>query len=294
MTIAQPPVAPTAIDLSRLGMLTRLVINQPGFAVSSKTLKEEAVEKHQADRKSIRSLVLIFTEEQRQYITKAITEGRRILTSNTLPWEEPYRLCPLKRFAQLRVELTQQENAYLDAVDDLCADYDALREDYRLRVNSVLASEIPFPSLQQIKQGFRWELRTSTLPEPKDFKPSILAPQLVEEIRASMATQYEEKLAVANGDIVKQLAELVGRMKEQTSNPKGKIFDSLVGNIQEAVERLPGLNIADDPKIEKLINTVKRELTMVDPQQLREDERYREATSKTANSVLNELKNFGL
>jgi predicted secreted Zn-dependent protease len=76
------------------------------------------------------------------------------------------------------------------------------------------------------------------------------------------------------------------------STPDAVFRDSLVGNIEELVELIPGLNVLDDPKIEAVRQEVIKKLTPYTPKEIRKDPELREDLAGEAKAIVDKMAGF--
>lgn len=279
-------------DVTQEAILVRLYVRQAGISARSRTLTREAAEKHQADPRSVNGIVQKIEASTRAELTAAINQGRAILYNLTLPWDDnAYRLCPLKVYPRLKQEMQAVQNAFYDARDAMLANYEHMRTDYLRRVND-LAQEIPFPTLAEMERSFEFEVRDMPIARLEDVRLKYVDPSTLDDIKQRINQQTTDRLREAQEEIIERLIERVQRVKVQTEKEEGRIFESLIGNIEEDVALLPALNITNDPEITRLIERVKTELTQYSVEDLRKDDKLREHAAQTAGSVLKDLRKF--
>ena len=67
---------------------------------------------------------------------------------------------------------------------------------------------------------------------------------------------------------------------------RGVFRDSLVTNVIEIAERLPNLNLCQDPRLAEIAAAMGDKLTYYSAEELRNDDNAREATKKAAEAIL--------
>lgn len=281
-------------DLTQEAVLARLYIGQPGKARHSRTLGDEAAEKHKADRKSVRGIIQILQNNDLDEITNIVNAVRiGSFYRRTTAWDDnAYRLLPLAQFMDLKREFDGYKADFDKAVDKLVDRYDELKKNYYKRVND-LADEIPFPTKEQLKAGFQLQLITLPIAKVDDIRLKHMPAQAVEDLKREVKEDMAARLKDAQEEIIIRLIEVVSKMDGQLKKEDGRLFKSLVTNIKKQVEVLPALNVTGDADITRLINRVTRELTNVDIESLREDEKAKAQTVKVTASILKDLRDYG-
>lgn len=284
-------------------MLVRVPIKMRGLTAKSQTLTREAADTHEGDRDSFSAGVKLFGVDPLSPIIRIVNMARAFHIENTLPWADTgFRLIPVERLPYWQRELTRMQGEFMDAVDGLIAAYPRLRKDYIRRVNDV-AQEIPFPTLEQLKGNFDFDLMMQPIANPNDLRLKHIDPKTVAELKAKAAADMSAILDEGHKDIINRLFKVVNRIHEQTSSADGRLFRSLVGNLEEAVDVLPKLNLRNDPEIKRLINRVRTELSSIDLEALKTNgkrgdvlkvaQTERAKTAKAASSILSDIKSYG-
>jgi hypothetical protein len=278
-------------DLSENAILVDLNVGQAGLTATSKTLTDEAASNHKADRASVRGIVSKLQREDLKPVTKAVNLAKAILDKNTLPFMSgSWRLCPLERYDALRTEMEEAEAMFADGVEELAGRQPELEKAYRKRLNDI-AEEVKFPTADEIRGNFRLALSEMPLAKPNSVILRGLSDAMQDQIRARFEQDLDAKLQTATHDIIYRLIEMVDRVAKQTAkNEDTRWHESLVGNIRSVVPTLRGLNLTQNPEIDRLITRVEKGLSQVSVADLRDNEAYRKQTHQTASSILKELK----
>ena len=268
-------------------------MGRAGITAQSKTLTREAAKAHKADPKSVKGIVQKLESEVLADNTSIMNRARSFLDERSLPWLKGLRLVPLTNYNEVRKGLDKFSDEWNDSVAALLSQYDELRRDYLRRVND-LADEVEFPSRQKLEMGFRFGWTEMPLANPDDIRLKHISAKAVAEIKANISEQMETKLRSAQVEIVDRLKELILNLKEKTEDTDRRMFQSLIKNIEDAVDVLPSLNITNDPEINRLINDVKSKFTGIDVDDLKKDEKARAVVAKQASTVLDDIKkSFG-
>lgn len=294
---AVAPIA-EAFDLSQEAILMRLSVSQGNLTASSSVVVRDAAAANNAEADALYGGVQVLRKEDRAEIISIVGQARTAFHARTLGWDEPYRLCPLTAYPALKSKLEEYSNNFTDAVEKLASRYDELRATYEAKLGALSASDLSvekrFPSEAALRSGFSFSVSALPLTNPNDFRLKHVDQATVSALRAGIEAAMTDRLGAANMEIVSRLRDLVQTVASRTKNPDGRIYDSLVTNIQEAVSVLPTLNVTGDAEIARLISRVRTELAGIDVKGLRTSRTYRAATAEAAGSVLDDLKSYGL
>jgi hypothetical protein len=162
-------------------------------------------------------------------------------------------------------------------VDEFVANYDEHMETERICHNgSFRASD--YPTREEAAEHFKWNFQHFPLPSPDQF----LEPHL--------KSQWAEEMAGLESNITKnagrQLLELVKDCAQILGDPDKKLVEGekkkgILHKLREFNDRIPQLNIKQDPQLEALRQTVQLELDYTG-KMLREDEELRLAVAAKA------------
>jgi hypothetical protein len=281
----------TQFDLTKEAVLVDLTVGARGLSARSRKLSEEAAEKHQADRRSVGGVVQKFLSSDLKGITKALNNARTVVKDNTLEWGSGgFRLLPLGRRDSLYSGIAAVEVQLEEAVQDLIDNYDRISSEYKRRVND-LSDEVPFPTREALASNFRITLDELPLADPGTVFLNHMSTPKLEEFRNRINEEMTEKLWAANEDLVYRMIEQVQKLKNQVGkDPKEtKFHKSLITNLEKTIDVVDSLNLTNDPKIDKLIARIKRDLASVDINDLKNDGQVRKAVESDADSILKDL-----
>ena len=283
------------LDLSRTALLVKLTINQYSPKKKSDLVAQEAAERHNADPQSLEGRARIIAKDALAEVTAAVSKARTAFAFYTVPWDDSgYRLLPSKMYPKLMAILRDSENHFIDAVDRLVARRDALEAEARTSLNEEIFNEVGFPSESEMRDGYGFKCDQMPLTNPKDIRLSHVSQEQIEAIQRGVQARFDAKAQSGVGEIVERMMALVKRVAENCEADKPRIYDTLIGNIREACEILPDLNMTDNPEIARLIVRLQERLTGFEVEQLRSDPTVRKQAASAANGLLDDLRNFGL
>lgn len=270
-------------------------IGMAGVQSRSKTLSREAADAREAVHNRVSTIIFKLSKDNLKNVQNIASEARIFFKENSVAWDNSgYRLVPLSRYAYLKRELERRENLFIDAVTgDLIGNYDQIKADYEREVKTGLAREVPFPTIEQIKANFRFEIYEQPIANPNDLRLRHVDPRTIETMKSTINDAIATRLDAANQEIVARLIRDVRTLHKNTDNPEGRLFDTLKLNIEETVAVLPSLNLRNDPEINRLIIRVKNELSSIDVELLRKDKKERALVAKQSAAVLQDLEKYG-
>ena len=203
---------------------------------------------------------------------------------NTLPWDDNGgRILPAEN-AQSYVkdgvetpgffQLVGQKKAEGKAlIDKFVAAYPTWYQKAQLSLGDLWDPKA-YPSPDYIGSKFGYQFVAEPLPETEELRNfEGIPPEMREEIARDAAQAEVERISKAQGEIWKRLFEVTDNMANRLANPIGtagaKFHDTLVTNIIEFVDLAPRLNVMRDPRVDQLVDDIKKKLLGVQPEALR-------------------------
>lgn len=203
---------------------------------------------------------------------------------HTLPWSDKgARILPSKLFVTYQNGFNDLRDKRSVAVDKFIDLYPNLVADARTRLKTMF-DPFDYPDVSQLRQSFGVDLEIMPVPSAEDFRVGVLNDQMQSAIRRDILQKLEERGKQANRECWLRVDEVVGRIAEQCSKPKGRIYDSLMDNARDLALVIDGLNITDDPNITAIGDDLRA--LIVDPEDLRKSATTRAAIARLANDIL--------
>lgn len=225
---------------------------------------------------------MLVAEDAVKAVAAVANAARAYHYANTLPWsDQGDRLLPLANFQAYSVSMREHHTGFDGAVSVFVSSYNDLVDDARRRLNG-LFTESDYP--RDIRARFGWTVDILPVPTGADFRVNLQTEELG-AIRSQIEERTQAAVATAQADLYRRLAEAVGHMADKLGDDKAIFRDSLVVNLQELVELLPRLNLADDPQLEAIRQEVAAKLCRYEPQTLRESAAARTETARNASLI---------
>lgn len=178
-------------------------------------------------------------------------ELRKYHYHHTLPWtDKGARLLPSTLFFDYREGLNSLKQQRQSAVNDFLKIYPDLVQAARVRLNTMFQPE-DYPSVEQLRSAFDVEVEIMPVPDAGDFRVDI-AKDAQDEVREQIMASLRARQDKAIKDVWVRVRETVSNVVKQCSNPKGRIYDSLMDNVLALSTVIDGLNITDDIVLEQI------------------------------------------
>lgn len=284
--------------LSERGMLVRPSISVWRGEVLDRTASRDTAERHNADRHQVKTTKYLIAKSAIDPIHTAANALRAYVRQETLPWRwDGVGLLPSENFFEFSDGWRQRRMSFDAAVGALVSRWSQHVANGQ-RALGDLAKEYEYPSRNTVAGKFEVNLEVFPVPDAADFRASV--------------TEYEaeairERLAAANDAAIVQVQvhmwtemhdaveRIVARLSEYQKDAdgkvtKGRIHDSLIGNLSELTDRLSRLNITHDADIETMRLELRSKLCAHEADELRTDDELRLSVKDAAADLLDQLK----
>lgn len=148
-----------------------------------------------------------------------------------------------------------------------------------------------YPPVAALRHRFRASLDIDAITTANDFRVQIDADQ-ADKVKASMESAAEARVHRAMQDVWVRLADVIGKFHERMANEDAIFRDSTINNIHELIELIPGLNVLDDPEVERVRALVEKKFGNVDPKDVRKNPDYRAELAGEAKDVMDKVAGF--
>lgn len=225
-------------------------------------------------------------------VVTAANSVRAHFYDNTLPWKDNGdRLMPRKLFTtfiQAHEALRQEfDEAVATFLDDK---YPSAIAQAEFRMGDLFKRE-DYPSAAQLRGRFRIVLDIDPVTTSNDFRVTI-DQEHVDRVKEAMEDAALRRVQTAQADVWKRLLEKVGRFAERLGDPEAVFRDSTIENVEELIEMVPGLNVLDDPDIERIRREIEDKLGGYTAKDIRKDPELRQELAGDAKAIVDQMSGF--
>lgn len=271
--------------LAERAMLVTLNIHRWQAALTDKRVSAEVASTHAVNEKRAgryRKYAINRKAPSFKAVGTAASNLREKHYFYTLPWtQEGARILPTAMFDEYSREMRLLRVTFERAVSAFVADLPALKAAARLELNG-LYNESDYPA--DVASKFEVEIIPLPLPTEEDFR-AVMPEETVAEIRSSIKAEVERANQLAVREPYQRLYEHISRMVTRLSNPKGVFRDTLITGLADLCAILPGLNLTQDPLLERLRKQAEAMILGVDPQELRDSPTLRSRVATQAADI---------
>ena len=202
----------------------------------------------------------------------------------SLPWMEGMQIIKSEGYLSFAQRMADRKREWGQAVDRFLRSYETSVDDAKYLLGT-LFNEADYPPVDSIRSKFRMDLGFYPMPDAADWRVDMADDQM-SSLRQQLEQDVTEKVGAAMQAAWQRVHDVVKRIHTQTSNPEGRIYDSLVGSAKELCAILPSLNIADDPKLEEVRQELEGFFANTEAEDIRKHQEVRQEVSEQMADIL--------
>ena len=233
---------------------------------------------------------------EHQNILKLRNAWRVFHAENTLAWgDNGERVIRSSAFLDYTTGYRAYKDKFDQAVEVFCAAYPTLVAEAEFKLNT-LFNPSDYPAVEDVRDKFKVRMTTYPMPNAEDFRLIEGIPEEdVERLQAEAVAGLQSQVTMAIKDLWSRLHTVVTAMQARLDvGDDGKVLkfhDSLVGNIQDLLNRVPALNLTGDAEIVSLTEEM-QELVTFTPSELREIPEARSLVANKARDIAKRMSCF--
>lgn len=265
-------------------------------ARTHKRTGEELTEAKNAEAGSASVIVKMVPNKYLKKIRAVDTAMRLCNRHFTLPWGEETRLLPSAVFFEHSQKIDVLMTERRKEINEFRRVFPALKAEAPYRLKDLYVESM-WPD--SIDEFFSETMRHYPIPAGEDFRLNMDENDLAKikaEVEVSVNAQLHEAMGAARLRIVATIQEFVDRIKDyevvlDVDGPrtKGVFRDSVMQNLLRLADVLPALNLTNDPVITDTVNAIRSQLTVHNPDTLRDDDAVRRQVVAQAKTLINNL-----
>lgn len=243
------------------------------------------------DKKMVRAWKsLLAKNDEYDAIISIHSKARKFHYDNTFAWtQDGQRLLPTRNFDFYMDFMRQAKHQFEVAVAKFIAKYPDLIEAAKTALNSIY-KETDYPSADSLKNRFYFATITMPVPAGSMFEAEVDDAD-AERIRKEIDEQVSDAYRAANQELWERMFATINNMQARLSNPKGVREDSLK-NLREMLSLLDRLNVAGDPRLEKLRQQALAQLGTLSAKELNKESDKRESIAAEAKRIEDSMAEF--
>lgn len=210
----------------------------------------------------------------------------------TLPWNDGgQRLLPTSLFLDYKAQMNTYRDKFNALVDEFVANYPALVQTAQNYLGGLFNPD-DYPSAEQVRSKFSFDLAFSPVPQSGDFRLDVPATALFE-----LSQQYENSFNKRMADAMREpwdrmhkaLTTITQKLTDKDGDEKKRYHDSLLGNVQDLCKLLTHLNVGKDPALEEARREIEGMLSGTSMDLIRESAMARATTKSKVDAILKQF-----
>lgn len=231
---------------------------------------------------------LLHGAEKLEELRTLAGQVRQYFYKVTLPWsDEGFRLLPANFYFELMARMREFEASFDAGVDAFLGVYPQYIEQVRPELNGLFREE-DYPSQEKLRGKFGVKLEVLPIPTGADFRVQMSTEEQT-RVSREIDEHVRESLMRGTEDLWKRLREVVVHMVDRLNEPESRFHSSLVTNVLELVEILPGLNVGGDADLDRFAEQIRERLCNHSAQDLKKHDLLRVTTAAEAANIVAEM-----
>jgi hypothetical protein len=317
---AVSPPQDATIPFSERAMVARLETHRWHAQKRDRKTEKDVAAATGTDASRHKHTLVLLADKALSKVTNAFSAAAEFHRANTSPWEDGgRRILSSRLYSDYMAGIAEHRRTVEKAVDELIAVYPQLVE--AERQNNKLFNEADYPSVKELRRRFGIETQIDKLTNPRDFRVNGLNAEETARIQDEIERRTQEKLNGVLADLWKRIHDCVERVAERLTayderearlaeaqakadrrrGPnKGKLADdvdtqtgtftnTLITNLSDLVELLPGLDLTGDPELAKMTERLRRQLCPHEAEDLRKSPLLRRRVAENATKILEDV-----
>lgn len=276
------------MSLKDKAILVSLTVTKPKMTEKDRQATADVAVSNNASTAAVAVVKRLYPKHLLQPITEVESSARRYIESVTQPWARGLALLPCTLFMDFQKSVATFSLAYSQAVTVFLNNYANVMSEAS-REQGAMFDQTAYPDLSTLKADFSFGVKYFPLADVPSLALN-LETSVLTELKAEIESQTKAQLGMGQAALYKRLGDAVQRIATQCGNDKGKIYDSLTGNLDEMLRVLPALNLSGDPAFAAICEQA-REL-VVPSESIKTVPEVRQSLAAKANDILAQMGAF--
>ena len=292
------------MSLSNTAMLVRLTVKHPSFSKTDLNVSQEVADNKKANDNSVRVIKTLIDTKHHAYKAVKFCRGQAYnrFRDETAPWgDNGERIIKASAYDRFTKEMREIKDNFDVAVEDFLKIYPTLVDQAPALLGDLFDANL-YPSVEDCRDLFSCEIEVRPVPEGDDFRVEMSAIDK-QKIVKQIENKNNERLEQVTSDCFKRthavLERMINRLDNYNPEPnkdkgekRNNFHDSLVENVRDLVDILPGLNVANDPRLDDLVTKMGTRLVETNADQLKQDTAKRSEVADHARDIMDQLNDF--
>jgi hypothetical protein len=224
-------------------------------------------------------------------INSIINEARKKHRKLTLSWDND-RLLPNKNFMEYTQAIADSKRQLAQAAVDLQVIWPDVITEAQTRLGP-LFDPAEYPPQDEVASLFDIETDIKPIPTSEGFGMNELIDTEKNLLKAKLAKLTKEREEKAKQESWYILYDVVAAMSKKLADTNAKRYHkTLISNIEDVLERLPALNVTNDPNLTAMMEQVRSSLCDYDPSNFGKDEVLKKQAATEADELLERMRTY--
>ena len=287
--------------LSERAMIVRLVVSKFINSVQGNDLAAKLDAEYNAT-KATRVTKRLVSEDTCQGFKSARNTLHALWYRYTLPWgDNGQRIMTAEAYMEFAKEYAKAEAQFMQEAEKFIANFDSYKEQAK-QWRGDLYREEEYPSAEALRKRFAVKLDISPVPDQGDFRVALSDDERA-KIQDKIAAAQTAMVDHAQQELWQTLQGSVNDLIERLSDTDAKNYTKLFNSIKDLVQRLPLLNVKQDPAIQAMGEQLLAKLEQIDldtvnktkdkqPDEINEMQKARQAAASDVKGVLDQMSGY--
>lgn len=285
----KPPSNAGARPLSERAMLVRFSIGRWYGTGADNELLEEVRQAKDAKGEIGTFTKRLLDKRHLAKINRVTNEARAYFKQKTLPYEDGnQRLLAVEHFFDVKKKMTAYERQFNIAVEEFLAIYTKACEGEKHRLGR-LWKETDYPSIERLRERFRFELRFRPLEDADDLRVNLPKEEL-DAIRKEITEEVQKNIQQALHGLVDRFRAMLEDIKRRMSTPGERLPTSMIEELRALAKDLPGFNVTNDPALREAAAALNAQFDAIpSSEEIVKDSEKRKSTEQAVSKALSAL-----
>jgi hypothetical protein len=245
---ARPQTAAGVRPLSERAMLVRFSIGRWYGTGADNALLEEIKRDKEATGEIGTFTKRLMDKRHLARINKVTNEARAFFKEKTLPYDDGnLRLLSVEHFFDVKKKMASYERSFNLAVEEFLEGYTAAVKHEQRRLGR-LWRESDYPSIDTLRERFRFELHFRPLEDADDMRVALPKEEL-DEIKREITEHVQRQVQSALTGLVERLRAMLEDIQRRMKTPGERLPTSMIEELRLLCRDLPGFNVTNDPAL---------------------------------------------
>lgn len=275
-------------------MLVTLNIKQYGGSKQLKVAGEKAALDAGADPEWFKSRGERLSKKAKKKVQAIVTLARKEFKERTRPWFDSSYIIKATELADLEMHMKDYKMQFEDTVAKEIIKKHADLEDLARKKLGTAFDELGFPTASELNKEYCYTFTVNPIPDIDDLYLEGMPEAQVRKIKATVNEDQAKRVKAAVTGLVEDLANMAKTAALVLADEDKGYHDTLFTNVISLADRVPALNITNDPELNRVARNAVKTFSKYDPRKVKKDAKLRKKVAKEAKSVSDALINVSL